>query len=254
MTIALTRPIPASINDCEVSFIGRERIDLTLARAQHAAYERALEGAGCKVVHLPAEDALPDSVFIEDTAVVFDELAVVTHPGAPSRRPEVTGVASALAKWRTVHRLEAPATLDGGDVLVIGKTVYVGATARTNRAGIEQFAAILEPHGYTVRAVPVDRCLHLKSAVTQVADGTVLLNPALVDESHFRGFRILHVDSQEPDAANARLIGASLIYGASYPLTQARLESAGIPVTPVDVTEIAKAEGAVTCCSLIFRD
>jgi dimethylargininase len=251
IAIALTRPVPASINDCEISFIGRERIDLARARAQHAAYERALEGVGCVVERLGTEDALPDSVFIEDTAVVFDELAVVTHPGAESRRAEVAGVAAALARWRTLHRIEAPGTLDGGDVLVVGKVVYVGASARTNRAGIEQFAAILRPHGYKICAVPVERCLHLKSAVTQVAEGTVLLNPALLDESHFRDRQIIRVDPQEPEAANALRIGTSLMYSTSYPLTQASLQSAGISVTSVDVTELAKAEGAVTCCSLI---
>ena len=249
--VALTRPVPASINDCEISFIGRQPIDLVRAHSQHTAYERALEGAGCEVRRLDARDDLPDSVFIEDTAVVFDEIAIVTHPGAPSRRAEVSGVTAALATWRTVHRIEAPATLDGGDVLAVGKRVYVGASARTNRDGIAQLAALLEPLGYTVRAVSVERCLHLKSAVTQVAEGAVLLNPALVDESHFRELEILRVDPQEPEAANALLAGTSLLYSSSYPLTQASLESEGIAVTTIDVTELAKAEGAVTCCSLI---
>jgi dimethylargininase len=250
--VALTRPVPTSINDCEISFIGREPIDLARAHSQHAAYASALEAAGCVVERLAAENSLPDSVFIEDAAVVFGELAVVTHPGAVSRRAEVTGVAAALAQWRTVHRIEAPATLDGGDVLVVGKVVYVGASARTNLAGIEQFAAILKPHGYTVRAVPVERCLHLKSAVTQVAEGTVLLNPALVDEGHFRDLEIIRVDPQEPEAANALLVGTTLLHGSSYPLTRGRLQATGIAVTAVDVTELAKAEGAVTCCSLII--
>lgn len=250
---AITRAVSPSIARCELSHVERVPIDLELARTQHDNYLRALELAGCRVLILPAEAELPDSVFVEDVAIVLDELAVLTRPGASSRRAEVASVADQLRRHRPLQAIEAPATLDGGDVLRIGRTLYVGQSARSNPQGIEQLRAMLAAHGYAVEGVPLRDCLHLKSAVTALSDDSVLLQPAWVDRERFAGFRIIEVDPAEAHAANVLRIGDSLIMPASFPRTRQRLLDAGFQVTAVDVSELQKAEGAVTCCSLVFR-
>ena len=254
MPIAITRKVSPAITRCELTHLEREPIDVEVAAAQHEEYERALAALGCFVVSLPAEPDLPDSVFVEDTAVVVDEIAVMTRPGAPSRRRETASVAAVLAKYRQVVSIEAPGRLDGGDVLRLGWRVFVGMTGRTSREGIEQLGALLAPHGYAVEGVPVTGCLHLKSAVTQVASDTVLVNPAWVDPGAFSGLARMEIDPGEPFAANALMVGGAVVYPEAFPATAARLDRAGLRVVPVDVSELAKAEGAVTCCSLILAD
>ncbi len=253
MRIAITREVSPAIVRCQLTFLPREPIDLGRAAAQHENYRLALADLGCRVKSLPAEPDLPDSVFVEDTAVVLDELAVVARPGAAARRDEVPPIARLLAEHRPVAAIEEPGTLDGGDVLVLDRNVYVGLSSRTNREGIGQLRARLAPLGYPVEEVPVTRCLHLKSAVTQVAPGAVLLDPAWVDRSAFDRYRIVETDPGEPHAANALLVGDAVIYPAAFPRTAERLERARIRLVTVDVSELAKAEGAVTCCSLILR-
>jgi len=253
-TIAITRKVSPAISSCELTHLQREAISFERVTAQHEAYERALAGLGCRVVSLPAEAELPDSVFVEDTAVVVDEIAVMTRLGAPSRRRESVSVEAALARHRPICRIEAPATLDGGDVLRLGRRVFVGRSTRSNDDGIEQLRALLAPHGYTVEGVAINGCLHLKSAVTGVSPNTLLANPAWVDPAGFAAFTCLKVDPCEPFAANALRIGESVIYPTAFPRTAARLERAGIRLVNVDVSELAKAEGAVTCCSLILAD
>lgn len=252
MLIALTRGISAGIAACELTHLERQPIDVARARAQHRAYEAALVRLGCRVESLPALDDLPDSVFVEDVAVVLDETAVVTRPGAESRRPEGEAIASVLASYRRVTFIQAPGTLDGGDVLRMGRRIFAGRSGRSDEQGIEQLRAVVWPYGYTVTEVPVRGCLHLKSAVTEVAAGIVLVNPEWVDAAAFGPVSVMEIDPCEPYAANGLLVGGRLIYPASFPRTRARLEAAGIPVEPVDVSELQKAEGAVTCCSLVF--
>lgn len=258
-SLALTRPVSPSIARCELTHITRRPIDLELAARQLRAYEEALEAVGCEVRRLPAAPDLPDAVFVEDTAVVLDELAVLARPGAPSRRPEVSAVAEALSAWRPLQAIEPPATLDGGDVLVTGRNVYVGASSRTNREGYEQLGDLLTPHGYTVRRVEVRGCLHLKTAVTGVADGLLLVNPDWLDRDVFRGPtgptapEVLEVDPEEPFGANALRIGDVVLCASACPRTAARLAAAGLQVRTVDLSELAKAEGGLTCCSLIVR-
>lgn len=251
--IALTREVSPSIVECELTHVARTPIRVEVARAQHRGYERLLASLGCEVLRVPPAPEQPDAVFIEDTAVVVDEVAVIARPGATARRREVPPAAAALKKLRLIARIEGPATLDGGDVLVIGREVYAGRTSRTNEDGVMQLRAALAPFGYHVRAVPVTGCLHLKSAVTAVDDTTVLLNPAWVGAGAFTGYRIVEVDPTEPAAANILRIGASLVYAASYPRTLARLHALGYAPHTTDVSELAKAEGAVTCCSVIVR-
>lgn len=249
--LAITRGVSAAFGRCELTHLPRVPIDVARARAQHDAYERALAGLGCHPQRLPAPADLPDAVFVEDTAIVLDELAVITRPGAPSRRPETHAVADALRAWRPVRQIVEPATIDGGDVLRIDRTLYVGRSTRTNEAGLEQLQALVAPAGYAVRGIAVTGCLHLKSAVTCVAPRTVLLNPEWVDPAAFAGCDGLEVHPDEPLGANALWVGPGLIYAAAFPRTRARLEQRGLDVRVVDVSEIAKAEGAVTCCSLI---
>ena len=238
---------------CELTHLARQPIDLALARAQHAAYEKCLAEAGCKVHSLPAEPELPDSVFVEDTAVIFDEVAIVARPGAESRRREVDSIAAALRPHRLLVTIQAPATLDGGDVLQIGKRVLVGRSQRTNRTGGDALREVLAPFGYTVEGVAVEHCLHLKSAVTQVTANAVLLNPRWVDGRLFAGMDCIEVAPEEPQAANALWLGDRVIFPVEYEATRRRLEQRGIRALSVAVSEFAKAEGGVTCCSLVFR-
>ena len=250
---AITRAVSPSIARCELSHLARVPIDLELARTQHDNYLRALERAGCDVLVLPAEVELPDSVFVEDVAIVLDELAVLTRPGAMSRRAEVASVADPLRRCRPLQAIEAPATLDGGDVLRIGRTLYVGQSARSNPDGLGQLRDRLAPFGSVVEGVPTRDCLHLKSAVTALSDDSVVLQPAWVDRERFAAFRIIEVDPAEAHAANVLRIGDELIMPASFPRTRQRLLDAGFQVTTVEMSELQKAEGAVTCCSLVFR-
>jgi len=247
MLIAITRGVSPSIGRCELTHLPREPIDLVRARAQHRRYEEALASLGCEIHRLPAEPTMPDSVFVEDTAVVLDELAIITRPGAASRT-----VAEALRPYRRLFQIEPPGTLDGGDVLRIGKMVFVGLSRRTDRAGIEQLRDLLDPFGYVVKGVRVKGCLHLKSAVTQVAEETLLINPAWVNAGAFGAMELIEVDPSEPFAANALLVGETAVYPAAYPRTVERLGAHGIRVRIIDISELAKAEGGVTCCSLIF--
>jgi dimethylargininase len=251
--IAITRDISPALAECELTHLEREPIDVERARRQHEAYERALAELGCEARRLPAGPDMPDSVFIEDTAVVVDELAVITRPGAASRRGEVRAVADALSAYRPSIWIEAPGRVDGGDVLVAGGFVYVGLSARTNVPALEQLRNLLGGRGYAVREVPVHGCLHLKTAVTCVGDGRLLINREWVPAEAFRGWELIDVDPAEPFAANALRIGDRVIYPDAFPRTRARLEAHGIPVVPVPADELAKAEGGVTCCSLVFR-
>jgi dimethylargininase len=250
--IALTRPVPDSLASCQLTHQARVAMDLDLARTQHAEYERALESLGCEIRRLPPADDYPDSVFIEDTAVVLDELAVITRPGATSRRGEIGAVAAELSRFRPLKWIAEPATLDGGDVLWLDRTLYVGVGSRTNEAGAAQLADIVRPFGYDVQPVRVTACLHLKSAVTELAQEVLLLNPAWVEPQVFPRHRHIEVDPQEPAAANVLQIGDTVLCSSSHERTRRRLEAAGIPLRTVDGSELAKAEGGLTCCSLIF--
>jgi dimethylargininase len=249
--IAITREVSPSIATCELSYLPRQPIDLDRARAQHAEYERALERLGCTVHRLPAGADMPDSVFVEDIAVVVDEIAIVMRPGATSRRAEVPAVAEMLSSCCQLVTLEMPATMDGGDVLVVGRSIFAGRTSRTNDEGIEQLRQAVRPLGYSVTGASVRGCLHLKSAITALDDQTVLINRQWASEEEFAGFELVDVDPSEPAAANVMRVGAHLLCAAAFPRTRARVEQRGYAVTTIDVSELAKAEGAVTCCSLI---
>ena len=250
--LALTREVSPAFANCELTHLPRVAIDLDKAVAQHAAYERALESLGCTIQRIGTGPDMPDSVFIEDAAVVLDEVAIITRPGAWSRRAETPAVAEALECHRPLVSVQQPATMDGGDVMVVGRSIFVGCSIRTNTAAIEQMRGIVAPLGYSLRPVPVRGCLHLKSAVTALDDNTLLINPAWARADEFHGFTLVAVDPREASGANIVRVKDRLVYSGGYPRTLEHIVRHGFHVTTVDVGEIAKAEGAVTCCSLIF--
>lgn len=213
-----------------------------------------MSSLGCEVITVPTEQGLADSVFIEDTALVLDELAVMLRPGVRSRRPELAGVERVLEQYRSLASIQSPGTLDGGDLLCIDKVIFAGLSSRSNKNGIEQLREFVTDHGYSVKTVETTKCLHLKSAVSAVAPGTLLINPDWVCSKSFKDYELVGIASDEVHAANALLVGRSVIYPSSFPRTLERLVKRGINVVPVDLTELQKAEGAVTCCSLIISD
>jgi dimethylargininase len=253
MPIAITRAVSPSIAQCELTHLERTPIDFAVAVRQHTAYEACLESLRCRITQIPSDGSLPDSVFVEDIALVLDEVAVITRPGAASRRGEAAQVAQALAAYRPLLFIEAPGTLDGGDVLRLGKTLYVGLSQRSSPEGIAQLRRLVQPYEYAVQGVPLTGCLHLKSAVTQVSGDTLLVNPNWVDPGLFGHWRLVDVDPAEPFAANALLLEEGVVYPVAYNLTAARLAQAGLRLHRIDVSELAKAEGGVTCCSLILQ-
>jgi dimethylargininase len=254
MRVALTRAVPPTITECELTHLARELIDIPLAVAQHSEYEATLRALGARVERVVAAPDLPDSVFVEDTAVVFDEIALLMRPGAASRRAEVDAVAAALARYRPIQSIAAPGTMDGGDVLQVGRRVFVGMSLRTNQEALRQLQATLRPLGYAVDAVPVEHGLHLKSAVTAAADDLLVLNPAWIDGARFGGVEWIATDPDEPSGANVVRVGDAVVCAASAPRTRERLEARGLVVRTAPGSELAKAEGALTCCSLIFTE
>ncbi|MGH9556381.1 MAG: dimethylarginine dimethylaminohydrolase family protein, partial [Terriglobales bacterium] len=251
MKLAITRKVSPAMANCELTHLSRSPIDVRRAAGQHERYEECLRSLGCDVHTLPEESELPDSVFVEDVALVLDEIAVITRPGAESRRAETDSIVQALAPYRKLLRIEDPGTLDGGDILRLDHKLYVGNTSRSNREGIAQLARLVAPHGYSVVPVEVTGCLHLKTAVTEVAPNTLLINPRMVDRRVFGTVEFVEVDPAEPHAGNALLLEQTVIYPAAHEKTLRRLEARGIKVAALDVSEVLKAEGGVTCCSLV---
>lgn len=249
---AITRTPSAALSRCALTYLARQPIDIGRALEQHAAYVSALEAHGIRVRVLPPEEDLPDAVFVEDTAVVVDECAVITRPGIESRRGEVDTMAAVLAEVRPTVRIDAPGTLEGGDVLRAGRTLFVGQTARSNAEGTRQLREALEPHGYEVLPAPLTGCLHLKSAVTWIGDETLLVNPAWVDVDLFSRWQCVPVSPEEPSAANALPLGGVVHLAASAPLTRRKLEALGFATAVLDTSEFEKAEAALTCLSVLY--
>ena len=250
MSLAFTRKVSPRIVDCALTHLDRQAIDADRAIAQHAAYEQALRDAGFEVVRLPYLADDPDAVFVEDTAILLGEHAIITRPGAASRADEVNSTAAGLEPYFTIHRL-GEGTLDGGDVLKIGNSLYVGQSSRTDEAGTTALKAIITPLGYRVVPVEVGRCLHLKTAATYAAPNTLLFNPDWVDPAIFEGTEPLPVADDEPWGANVVQAGTRLIYAAGSPKTADRLGNRGFDVVQLDLSELQKAEAGGTCMSLI---
>ena len=231
----------------------RVPIDPGRASTQHHAYCRVLAELGARVEWVAPLPQHADGVFVEDTAVVVDELAVMARPGVASRRPETASMAEALARYRTLAHLAADACLEGGDVMRVDRMLYVGRSARTNQAGIDGLMAALADFGYQVRGVNLKGCLHLKTACTYVPPGILLLNPDWIDAALFPGLRPVAVDPSEPFGANTLTLGATTLVGAQFPRTRDRLDDADVRTATVDLSELAKAEGALTCSSVIVE-
>jgi dimethylargininase len=221
--------------------------------AQHDAYQEILAALGVQIVSLAAEPELPDAVFVEDAAVVMDEVAVITIMGAPSRRAEAATLVATISAYRPTRFIIEPATLDGGDVLRAGRFVFVGLSQRTNREGFSQLNDLLGAYNYHVQPIEVRGCLHLKSACSYIGSDTMLVNRSLIEAERLRQFELIDVPEDEPTAANALLVGNVVIISASFPKTAALLEKRGFCVQTIDLSELQKAEAGVTCTSLIFN-
>ncbi len=253
MRIALTHDISPAISSCALTFRKREPIDPDLAAAQHLAYCRALEECGIRVIQLRVSQHLPDSTFVEDVAVVVDELAVLASMGTESRRPEVENIAPVLSRYRPIERIEPPATLEGGDILQAGKTLFAGLSPRTNIQGIRALGRFLKPFGYRVIPVQCRQCLHLKSACTPLDDRTFLVNPAWIDTDPLSGYSLVPVPPEEPWAANVLRLTSSLLSHEEFEATNRMLLSMGYALKTCNISELLKAEAGMTCSSLIFE-
>lgn len=252
--VAITRAPSPRMDAGERTYVGRDAIDFALAVRQHAAYEDALRACGARVVQLEADRDLPDCVFVEDTAIVLDEVAVMMSMGAESRRGETTAIERALIAYREIERVALPATIDGGDVVRSGRALYVGASPRTNAAGIAALREVVRPYGYTVTAVPVRECLHLKSACSALPDGSFLVNADWISVAPLPANRLVPVPSSEPWAGDVLVIGERIIASDAFPATADLLRGHEWSVVPVSVSEFAKAEGGVTCMSLLISE
>jgi dimethylargininase len=247
--IAITRLPGEGLGDCALTFVERQAIDVGRAKTEHAGYCAALEEMGVKMRVLQAEEGMPDGMFVEDAAVVLEEAAVVGRMGAESRRGEVESVAKVLGEYREVIWMKA-GRLEGGDVMRVGKRIYVGVSARTNRAGMGEFAGIVQRFGYEVVPVAVRGCLHLKTGATALDGGTVLVNKDWVEAAAFLGMRTIEV--AEAFGGNGLVVGGKVIVSASFPRTRARIENAGFGTRVVEIGEFEKMEAGVTCMSLVF--
>ena len=253
MLTAITRAVSASLAKCELTWLDREPIDIDRAIAEHHAYESCLARLGARVISLPALDEHPDAVFVEDPAIVLEEVAVITTMGCESRRGERASLADALARFRDLIHMRDPARLEGGDVMRVGRTLFAGLSARTDRAGVEQLAAQLRPYGYQVIAVELRDCLHLKSACCCIGDDTILINSKWVDTGRFTRYKLIEVAESEAGAANALQVGNVVVMPNAFPATAARLRDRGFQVEELEMTELMKAESGVTCSSLLFE-
>lgn len=250
-------PAPSLASDCALTHIARAPIDFARIAAQHAAYIEVLRAAGCTIDVLPALPAFPDSVFVEDAAVALPGLTILTRPGTPSREAEPAFLHDALVKrGLALARIQAPATLDGGDVLRIGRRLYVGQGTRTNAHGVTQLSALCAPMGFDVVGVPLGPSLHLKTAVTALDDETLLANVDWVDVGAFGAMQVLKVDPAERFAANVLRLGETLVVNAAFPATRRIVEfharSRGLRVHAVDIGEFGKAEAGLTCLSVVL--
>ena len=253
MLTAFTRAVSPRIAECELTFIERLPIDFERAVQQHQRYEELLRSLGVGVLQIPADHHCPDCCFLEDTALVLDEFAVLTRSGSEARCREVGGVAAAIRQHRAVVQIEAPATLEGGDVLRIGRDLFIGVTTRTTGRGVEALQKYVEPHGYRVRAVSVRGALHLKSVCTALDEHTILADATRVDLAPFSNFEVVQVPTEEWMAANVLLVNGAVCMHGGFRKTIGLVQQRGIDVRTVDISEFLKAEAGLTCMSLLFE-
>lgn len=251
--IAITRLPSRSLEDCQLTHLTRAPIDPDKAAAQHAAYRKLLASCGARVITLEADEAHPDAVFVEDPAIVLDEIAVMMSLGRPERRGERAALEAELSRHRPIERIEPPDLIDGGDVLRIGKTLYVGRSSRTDEAGIEALRRIASPYDYEVVPVTVNGCLHLKTACTALDDETILMNPEWIDRDAFSGRLIVEVPPEEPRGGCVLQVGSTVCVSAAYPKTERLVREKGYRVAATDISELHKMEGGLTCLSIMLE-
>lgn len=252
MKTAITRKVADSINNCELTYAQRQKIDVEKAREQHQNFEDSLRKLGAEVLSLESDNSLPDSVFVEDTAVVTRDVAVIASMGAQSRKGEPQKTAQVLKQFRPLKYMNTSVALEGGDVVEVEDSYFVGISTRTSKAGFDHFAEILMPYGYKIIPVPVKGCLHLTTAGTYIGKNTMLANPNWVDISMFKNMDVIEINSNEPWAGNAVHINGQVLLPASSARTAEKLYSRGFEVHTVDVSELEKAEAGLTCMCVIF--
>jgi dimethylargininase len=254
MLTAITRKPSLCLQDCVLTYLQRQSIDLEEAFREHRSYERCLAEMGVQVVSVPAESDLPDAVFVEDTAAIVDEVAVIARMKVIRRRPEISRLIPIFSHYRPLKYLSLPAVLEGGDIIRVGRTLYVGISMRTNLDGAVQLEEILRSYDYQVRPVKVRGCLHLTTGCSYIGRDTILANETWVDTSQFEGFEVINTCSvSEPWAANTMLIDETVILSESFPRTRDCLESRGFKVKTVKISELEKAEGGLSCLSKIIQ-
>ena len=253
MLRAITHKVSPRIAQCEVTFIDRSPINLRLAVRQHDDYCDALKKLGVIVKELSENESYPDSCFLEDTAIVVDELAIICSMGVSSRRGETRLIERELSKYREIAHISLPATIEGGDVLRLGKKIFVGQSSRTNLKGVEELARILESYGYSVLQVRTKGSLHLKSACTAIDEETLFVNPDWVELDAFRGFNLLYTPPEEPWSANLLRVGTTVCVQAGFPRALELIERVAERIEVIDISELRKAEAGLTCSSIIFE-
>jgi dimethylargininase len=226
--------------------------DYNLILQQHHAYRQALLGLGLDVLVLPPEPSFPDAYFVEDPAIITPRIAVITRPGAPSRQGEEATLEPILKYYRPVSCITAPGTLDGGDVLMAGEHFFIGLSERTNEEGANQLSTILSSAGYTCKTVPIAAGLHLKSSVNLIGENTLLITENLAIEAAFSGYKKIILDEEEAYAANSLWVNHALIMPTGYPRTHRQLSQLGMRIIELDVSEVQKMDGGLTCMSLRF--
>lgn len=252
-TIALTHVPSKAMDRCALTFMDRTPIDLDMADRQHRGYCELLEQCGAVVRTLDCNRLMPDCVFVEDTAIVFDEIAVVASLAEPSRQREPDCIERELGQYREVARIRPPATIEGGDVLIMDRTVLVGVSNRTNAAGIEALSDIVRHYGYRVVPVPVHGCLHLKTACCALDATRLVVNPAWLNTQPLKGFGLTQVPADEPWGANFVVIGGRVCLPTRYARTADEIRRLGFETYGCELSEFAKAEGGATCLSVIFQ-
>lgn len=252
--IALTHKPSPNMQACERTFVPEVPIDVVLAAQQHQAYCSALANCGAEVRVLDANSAMPDCAFLEDTAVVLDEVAIRCAMAAASRQQEPIGIEAVLREYRPIERIYPPGTLEGGDVLRIGRRLLVGHSSRSNVAGIAALQQIAGRFGYLVTPIPVQGSLHLKTACTALPDGRLLVNPTWIDKRAITDFDLIPIPKTEPWGANVCLVGQAVILPAAHVQTAVLISRLGFAAQPVEISEFFKAEGGVTCLSLLLND
>jgi dimethylargininase len=250
---AITHKVSPRIAECELTFLDRGEIDFELAAQQHNDYESTLSRLGVTVTSLNGNEAYPDACFVEDTAIVVDEIAVICSMGVASRRGEPELIARELGKYRKLAKVQLPATVEGGDVLIVGKQLFVGQSNRTNQEGIAALANLLSPLGYKVTPVHTFGSLHLKSACSTIDEETLFVNPDWIDIEPFADFRLLTTPQDEPGAANVLRIGTTICVQPEFGRTIELLARVADRVEVVDMSELRKAEAGLTCSSIVFE-